>query len=672
MIARAVILILAVASLPWVADAAEEPDTAALEALAETLESDAGRADLVARLNALIAARETARDTTGDAMVAALSDRLSATGRDLGEAARALAAAPAAAAALLDRAGEPGALASWAQAAARILLALAGAALAHAIAVRLSRRTRAALAERPGDSGLVAGVLYTGQAVLVVMPPTAFLVAGSLLLVVADPPTAARAAALALVVAIAAAEGVAAVARLVFAPAAARWRLVPMDDETAARIVARVRRLAVVAAAGFALGEAALAFGLSAGAHAVWLKLVGAAVAALLVAAIAHGGRRAAGAGGARTRLAELWRAPAVLYVLAVYGVWAIGDGNFAFLARAAVTAALVPAGFALVAAVGALAARRVPRLRGALAVFVGAAVAVLLAEIWLGGAVGWASSAAGRAVVGPVVSIAFVLGAALIVWELLSAFVARAAAHAGGARARTLLPLTRNAARVALVGVVALTVLSELGVDIGPLLAGAGIAGIAIGFGAQSLVKDVITGVFILLEDSIAVGDVVDVGGHAGVVEGMTVRTVRLRDLSGDLHFVPFGDVASVRNMTRDFSYALIDAGVAYKEDTDRVTAKLREIGEDMRGDPDFEDDILEPLNVLGLDSFGDSAVNIRVRLKTRPNRQWRVRREFHRRMKRVFDQENIEIPFPHRTLVIAGGAATAVPTDGKGGTTE
>ena len=126
--------------------------------------------------------------------------------------------------------------------------------------------------------------------------------------------------------------------------------------------------------------------------------------------------------------------------------------------------------------------------------------------------------------------------------------------------------------------------------------------------------------------------------------------------------------DGSQLLDLQRD---ALIDAGVAYKEDTDRVTAKLREIGEDMRGDPDYGNDILEPLNVLGLDSFGDSAVNIRVRLKTRPNRQWRVRREFHRRMKRVFDQENIEIPFPHRTLVIAGGGAAAVPSDGKGGTT-
>jgi small conductance mechanosensitive channel len=223
----------------------------------------------------------------------------------------------------------------------------------------------------------------------------------------------------------------------------------------------------------------------------------------------------------------------------------------------------------------------------------------------------------------------------------------------------RTLLPLIRNVARVVLGVIVTLTVLSELGVDIAPLLAGAGIAGLAIGFGAQSLVKDVITGVFILLEDSIAVGDVVNVGGHGGVVEGMTVRTVRLRDLSGNVHIVPFGEVASVLNMTKEFSYALIEAGVAYKEDVDQVIEVLREIGAGMAADPEFGPMILEPLEVIGLDSFGESSVNIRVRIKTRPIKQWAVRREFHRRMKRAFDERGIEIPFPHRTVFF--GAETA-----------
>jgi small conductance mechanosensitive channel len=306
--------------------------------------------------------------------------------------------------------------------------------------------------------------------------------------------------------------------------------------------------------------------------------------------------------------------------------------------------------------------------LRRLLAGIIYVAAALLLVEVWFGGTIAWLTSDVGRAVAGRIVTIALVLAVALALWELVTTLVERVLSRADsdgpgsrGARVRTLLPLIRNVARVVLGVIVTLTVLSELGVDIAPLLAGAGIAGLAIGFGAQSLVKDVITGVFILLEDSIAVGDVVNVGGHGGIVEAMTVRTVRLRDLSGNVHVVPFGEVASVLNMTKEFSYALIEAGVAYKEDVDRVIEVLKEIGAGMEADPEFGPMILEPLEVLGLDSFGESSVNIRVRIKTRPIKQWSVLREFHRRMKRAFDERGIEIPFPHRTVFFGAEAGEA-----------
>ncbi|HSR71733.1 MAG TPA: mechanosensitive ion channel family protein, partial [Kiloniellales bacterium] len=208
------------------------------------------------------------------------------------------------------------------------------------------------------------------------------------------------------------------------------------------------------------------------------------------------------------------------------------------------------------------------------------------------------------------------------------------------------------NATRVILGVVVVMIVFSELGVDIAPLLAGAGVVGLAIGFGAQTLVKDVITGVFILLEGSVRVGDVVDLGGHAGIVESLTIRTVVLRDLQGTVHVVPFSSVTTVRNMTMDYAYAFMDVGIAYREDVDQVIEVLKEVGADLQADETFGPEILEPLEVLGLDSFGDSSVNIRIRLKTRPIKQWMIRREFNRRMKRVFDERGIEIPFPHRTL--------------------
>ncbi len=363
---------------------------------------------------------------------------------------------------------------------------------------------------------------------------------------------------------------------------------------------------------------------------------------------------------------------------------WAISDDGAALLARAGATAAVLAAALALTWAARrglgresrllAAARRRLagpaPGLESRAGLYAAAArkaawaailasAALALAEIWIGGAAAWLAGGPGGAIAGRAAAAAFTVLAALAAWELVDAACARAARRGGGPRARTLLPLARRAAGWAIAAVAALTLFAELGISIGPLLAAAGVAGIAIGFGAQSIVKDVATGIFILLEDSIAVGDVVDLGGHSGQVEGMTLRTVRLRDLRGDVHIVPFGDVGSVVNRSKGFSYAFVEAGVAYKEDVDAVAAILREIAEDMRRDPHYGPRILEPLDVLGLESFGDSSVNIRVRLKTRPNRQWGVRREFHRRMKRAFDAAGVEIPFPHRTVMVTGTLA-------------
>ena len=601
-------------------------------------------------------------------------------------------------AAFAERLGAPEMLAQSAAPAAAVVVALAAAGLAAWAAAFFLKPARAALAERPSappDAGRAAAArhaaLFAARAALVFAPPAAFFAAGGLAAAalgpVADAPGG-------LVRAVAAAWAVSVAARLVFAPPAGGRRLAPVGDRAGAALLALARRLAAVVIVGPALGGAALAAGLAPAAHAVWLQLVGLAAACVVagtilrhrgLAAAALAGAPAAAPDGAQTdeapgagpraRLAGFWHLPALLYVAAAWGAWAAPGGDSgagAFLARVVLTVAVLAAAAAVLALAHRAGALGAGRYAGAarLALAGGAAMtaAAVLAEIWVGGAFAFLAAGPGRAALGKAVSIAIVLLGALVLWEAVAAAIDRALARAGGARLRTLLPLARNAARMALAAVAALTVLSELGVDIAPLLAGAGIAGIAVGFGAQSLVKDVITGVFILLEDSMAVGDVVDVGGHSGTVEGLTVRTVRLRDLRGDLHIVPFGEIGSVRNMSRGFSYALIEAGVAYGEDVDRVVEALREIGDEMRADPAWGPAIIEPLDVLGLDSFGDSSVNLRVRLKTRPSRQWGVRREFHRRMKRAFDAAGIEIPFPHRTVIVARRAPPP-PTDRKDG---
>ena len=193
---------------------------------------------------------------------------------------------------------------------------------------------------------------------------------------------------------------------------------------------------------------------------------------------------------------------------------------------------------------------------------------------------------------------------------------------------------------------------LDQIGLDITPILAGAGIVGLAVGFGAQNLVRDVINGFFMILENQIRVGDVAVVNGTGGLVEAISFRTITLRDLSGTVHIFPNGTVTTLANMTKDWSAYVMDIGVAYKEDTDRVAEIMREVGEDLQQDPQVGRKMLEPIEILGVDAFGESEVVIKARIKTLPIEQWGVGREYRRRLKKAFDRENIEIPFPHRTL--------------------
>ncbi|MBC8177918.1 MAG: mechanosensitive ion channel family protein [Deltaproteobacteria bacterium] len=216
----------------------------------------------------------------------------------------------------------------------------------------------------------------------------------------------------------------------------------------------------------------------------------------------------------------------------------------------------------------------------------------------------------------------------------------------------KTLVPVIRTAVNIAAGFVGGIIILDRLGVNTTPILAGAGILGLAVGFGSQTLVKDLINGLFILFEESIRVGDFVMVDKRGGMVEAVGLRTVKLRDLNGTVHVIPNSSIKTLSNYSKVFSRTVMDVGVAYREDVDQVIAILEEVGEDLQNDPDYGKSILEPLEIFGLDRFEDSAVIIRARFKTKPLKQWGVKREFYRRMKRVFDERGIEIPFPHRTV--------------------
>jgi small conductance mechanosensitive channel len=255
-------------------------------------------------------------------------------------------------------------------------------------------------------------------------------------------------------------------------------------------------------------------------------------------------------------------------------------------------------------------------------------------------------------------VRIVALLVLAFVVVRILSAVIVRAERElASGSgldalerrkRAQTLASVVRRALSALIWTVAGLMVLRELDVDITPVLTGAGIVGLAIGFGAQTLVRDIISGFFLIIEDQVRVGDVAVVNTIGGLVEEINLRTIVLRDMEGAVHVIPNGEIKTLSNRTKDFSYYVVTLGIEYDEDTDRVVAAVRQAAAGLTADPAYGPHILEPIEILGVDDFQDSSVALKFRIKTVPLKQWEVGRELRRRIKKIFDAEGIRIPFP------------------------
>ncbi len=686
-----------------------------IDSLLVTLEDEAARQRFMADLRALAAAHRAGHaapaDNAAEGVLADISERVREASTRIVAAASVLLDAPRLAAWVADQLSRPVTRERWASGLWRILLVVALGLVGEALAGWLLRRPRHAVEGRDSDSLLLRLPFLVARTVLDLIPIAVFAAAAYGALSLVEPGAATRLIALTVVNAVLVARGILALARALLVPRAPGLRILEIADESAAYLFVWVRRLVTMGIyGGFAL-EAALLLGLPASAHVFFTTLLALVLTAMLIAFVMQNRRPVAawlrggaeeeaaspapGAGfaGLRGRFADIWHVLAVLYLLAAFVVWAldIAEG-FAFLARATVLTALVVA----VAAVAAMGVRRgvrrvftisadlkatypllegranryLPAVQTALRTVIGAIAAVAILQAWGVDVFGWLGGTAGRRIVSGAVTIAIILVAAILFWEIVSAAIERYLARldqgtemGGSARVRTLLPLARKAILVVLVVLVALVVLSELGINIAPLLAGAGVIGLAVGFGAQTLVKDIITGLFILIEDAVSVGDIIDVAGHTGVVEGLSIRSIRLRDVAGTVHTVPFSEVSTVRNMSKDYSYALIDAGVGYRENVDEVIAVLEEIGAMAQADAGMGPEILEPMEVMGVNELADSAVVVRVRLKTRPGKQYGVRRGFNRLMKLVFDERGIEIPFPHTTLYFGEDKAGRSP---------
>jgi small-conductance mechanosensitive channel len=221
--------------------------------------------------------------------------------------------------------------------------------------------------------------------------------------------------------------------------------------------------------------------------------------------------------------------------------------------------------------------------------------------------------------------------------------------------RVTTLIGVLRTIAVVLIWFVAVVTAFSHIGINIAPILASAGIVGLAVGFGAQHLVRDLVSGFFMILENQVRVGDVAEINGTGGLVESISFRTIALRDLEGVVHVFPNGSINTLANRTKEWSAYVIDVGVSYKEDTDQVIEIMTRVADEIQKEPRYGSAMLQPIEIFGVDQFADSAVSIKARLKTLPLEQWNVGREYRRRLKKAFDAASIEIPFPHRTLYMA-----------------
>jgi len=487
-----------------------------------------------------------------------------------------------------------------------------------------------------------------------------------------------------------------AVARMLLSPHTPRLRLFLLPDSLAAYLMRWIRRLVVIGVVGYAIAEVGLLLGLSDVAHRALLKANGFVLHTCLAVMVVQKRRSvrqmlrappdaASATAWLRNALASVWHWIALFFLIASWLVWAVEIPNgFARAVHFSLVTALLLIGARLLLIVldGSLdRALRVPpdtaarypgleeRLRlyhpgltGLLRAMVYALCILSLLQLYGVDALTWfAESDLGRRVLSACGTILVTLLLALAAWEAANAALQRHLAKLArdqqitrSARLRTLLPLMRSALLITILVFAGLTVLSEIGINIAPLLAGAGIIGVAIGFGSQKLVQDFITGIFLLLENAMQVGEWVTVSGLSGTVEALSVRTIRLRAGDGSVHIIPFSAVTTVTNVNRGLGNAAVSVSVDFDEDTDRVCEMLKEIVADMRAEPDFATRMLSDLQLWGVDKVDGAAATIAGQVVCTDSGRWSVQREFNRRMKLRFQELGIRLYNPMRSIAI------------------
>jgi len=670
-----------------------------LERLVDTLQNDQDRAKLVADLRALIAAQRGATPEKPAAVtfLGQLSQQIDALTGEILAGVAVIVDAPRLLGWAREQILDPAARARWLEAAYAAVLVFGIALVAEWVLRWLLARLTPRLPTRRSDTRLIRALFALLGLILDIVPILVFAAtAYTALSMAVEPLTSTRITLSVLLTAIVEARLVLCVARNLLLPADPGVGFVPLDAETRHYLYIWIRRFTFWAVFGYAVPEAAWWLGASGAVYALMLNVAGLVLALLAIVFLLQNrvqisrwiaGRPGAASGWSRIRrsLAEIWPPFAVLYICGLYLIYALRiEGGFVYVARATALSLVVilaaqlvvrsirelsRRGFAISPELKAQfptleqrANRYLPILTGLIsgAVYVLAALTVL--QAWNIGAFSWLGSDLGRRVTGNLLAIAIVLVVAIAVWETVAAAIERylntidSGDRPRRTRVRTLLPLFRTAVLCVIFVLSSLIILSHLGIDIAPLLAGAGVVGLAIGFGSQALVKDIITGLFILMEDQIAIGDVVDVGkDHAGVVEAITVRTMRLRDQAGAVHTVPFSEVTTVKNLTRDFAYTVARITIPSSEDIDRVVEVLRQASEELMRDEALRPLILDPFDYQGVDTLDMTSVVLLVRIRTVPGKQWVVGRAFNRLVKIAFDKHGIGGPEPASTTIAA-----------------
>ncbi|MGN7979754.1 mechanosensitive ion channel family protein [Burkholderia sp. 22313] len=497
------------------------------------------------------------------------------------------------------------------------------------------------------------------------------------------------------------------VSRLFFQPDARQLRLVHISDAWAAVAQRSIARIAIVVGALTAAVEVAASFGLSDASHIALLKAV-ALVGHLMVSVLILRCRqpvatriRAAGenrptAAMVSNALADAWAPVSVFVVMALWFVWALDVHNgYRVLITLGGRSIAVMIGMRIVSIVvfGALARlfqrrdddrtlvhlhayRYYPLLRQIVSAVIAIVTVVLLLQIW-GVPIFHAFQAGtiGHRLASALMTIAIAAVVALIVWEAANIAIERRLQQwtregnlVRAARLRTLLPMLRSLLFIMIALVVVLTGLSEIGVNVGPLLAGASIFGVALGFGSQKLVQDFITGIFLLMENAMQVGDWVTLAGVSGTVEYLSIRTVRLRAGDGSLYTIPFSSVTTVNNTNRGLGNAAVKVSIAYGQDIDLAIATLKEIGAALREDPNYKDGILSDFSYWGIDQVDGATIALAGQIQCKDSARWGVQREFNRRIAVMFRERGIRIANPQRSLVAYDdGSRHVVPGNGE-----